>query len=193
MILLAVIWLTLGMAHVLLLATWSSIFRLVIAEVTFGLGPSLFRWGRLTFRLVPLGGSVRYEVGPDQVARSGQPEQLNMAALLKRAGAATMPIATLLAVATIGLGFGAFDYCVAGFRQLWQGAWHPISIAQQLITDSIGFCAMSTLVVSYCAAATKFCVLNVLPLPGSSTGWTLDIVLRAAGMSERQLIALRSL
>lgn len=195
-----------ALVHVTVMAFAGRALGVALDELSFGLGPRLLRLGRVSIRLLPVGGAVRF-----QTAGATMPADGMMPADVATPTAATMPADeadvdprhleaqplwaqlfigasgcfALIALACALLGGMAGVHALAdGFANIVSGALSPLHTAQALLArvDAAAHGLPFPMLLGLTAATTA--ALNLLPLPGANGGYLLGALGKSAGLGK---------
>ncbi|MGE8706103.1 MAG: site-2 protease family protein [Achromobacter sp.] len=195
-----------ALVHVTVMAFAGRALGVALDELSFGLGPRLLRLGRVSIRLLPVGGAVRF-----QTAGATMPADGTMPADVSTPTAATMPADeadvdprhleaqplwaqlfigasgcfALIALACALLGGMAGVHALAdGFANIVSGALSPLHTAQALLArvDAAAHGLPFPMLLGLTAATTA--ALNLLPLPGANGGYLLGALGKSAGLGK---------
>jgi membrane-associated protease RseP (regulator of RpoE activity) len=176
-------WVLLVALHVSALALAGAMFGVSLREVSFGFGKAIFTQGRLTIRVLPVGGFVKFkDTRTELISREESSEVVDAFNHKPGIVQATIPLAgagvLVLAAALIQPASAVFEV-LTGFRQIVAGALGPLSVAQTYIhaaydlTRSDGFWAL------FAVLAAKVAAFNLLPFPWTNGGQAVLALLRS--------------
>jgi len=195
-----------ALVHVTVMAFAGRALGVALDELSFGLGPRLLRLGRVSIRLLPVGGAVRFQTAGATMLADG-----TMPADVATPTAATMPADeadvdprhleaqplwaqlfigasgcfALIALACALLGGMAGVHALAdGFANIVSGALSPLHTAQALLArvDAAAHGLPFPMLLGLTAATTA--ALNLLPLPGANGGYLLGALGKSAGLGK---------
>jgi len=177
-----------ALLHVMVMAFAGRALGVALDELSFGLGPRLLRTGRLSIRLLPIGGAVRFQTAGDTMPADDadiHPQHLEAQPLWAQLfiGASGCLALIALACALLG-GMAGVQALAGGFTNIISGALSPLHTAQALLARVDGAAQglpFSTL-LGLTAATTA--ALNLLPLPGANGGYLLGAVGKSAGLGK---------
>ena len=166
--------------HVSSLAAAAGLTGIPVREISFGLGGQIRRFGIIRLRWLPIGGHVKLKHSEAELltesefhdAYDHQPAWVQ----------ALIPLSAcigLFVVAALSLGWSAWNFFLAGFWQFFIGAFGPLSDAQILIGDFVGFMSSSGVVAGFGFLCAKVAAVNLLPLPLLNGG---DAILALTGL-----------
>ena len=178
-----------ALVHVAVMAFAGRALGVALEELTFGLGPRLLRVGKLSIRLLPVGGAVRFKTA-DDMPPEGEADVDSQRLEAQPLGAqlfigASGCIALIaLACALLG-GMAGAQALVAGFANIAGGALSQMHTAQALLArvDAAAHGLPFLTLLGLTAATTA--ALNLLPLPGANGGYLLGALGRGAGLHVR--------
>jgi membrane-associated protease RseP (regulator of RpoE activity) len=170
--------------HVFAIALCATAFGVVIREVSVGLGPTAFNIGRLTFRAVPFGGSVRFKDSREEALEASDMRgALDGRSVLAQIVIGLSGCIALLLLAVICLQAEGVRAFFDGFGQIVIGALSPLGKAQELLAQAqqrlvgLSFLAVLGLV------AAKLAAFNLMPLPGANGGFVIATIARGVGIA----------
>lgn len=199
-----------ALVHVTVMAFAGRALGVALDELSFGLGPRLFRLGRVSIRLLPVGGAVRFQTAgatipaddtmpanvdmradvatPTPVTMSADeadvdPQHLEAQPLWAQLfiGASGCLALIALACALLG-GMAGVKALAGGFTNIISGALSPLHTAQALLArvDAAAHGLPLPTLLGLTAATTA--ALNLLPLPGANGGYLLGALGKSAGL-----------
>ncbi len=201
-----------ALVHVTVMAFAGRSLGVALDELSFGLGPRLLRMGRVSIRLLPIGGAVRFQTaGATMPADGTMPSDVDMQSEVAAPTAATMPAdeadvdprhleaqplwaqmligvsgcLALIALAYALLGrMASAQALVDGFANIVSGALSPLHTAQALLArmDAAAHGLSVPTLLGLTAATTA--ALNLMPLPGANGGYLLGALGKSAGLSK---------
>jgi membrane-associated protease RseP (regulator of RpoE activity) len=154
--------------HVCAMAACARAFGIGVRRVAWGIGPALFKLGRLRIHLLPLGGHVSVTTLAE--ARADTPDD-SILELQPRWKRVLLPLSGPLALLLLGsgvLGVAALDHFGVAFGQILGGATAPFGDAQTLLRDAGAWLAHHGLVLVIGIVACKAAALNLIPYLGSN-------------------------
>lgn len=155
----------------------AGILGIAIREVSIGVGPTIFRLGRVRLAPIPLGGSIRFWTLDDDLRIAG-PNALEEASLPARIVLFLAACLLLLLVATAILGTDALVQFTAAFSQIILGALSPLNAAQAYLAQAHKFINSSSMAAVLAVAAAKVAAMNLLPLPSLNGGQIIAMCAR---------------
>lgn len=170
-------WMILVAVHISTIWGTGEALGVKIREVSFGFGKALFKRGKLTIRLAPLGGYVRFKDTTQEVdasvagAFNHQPRWLQ--SLLPLTGASSLVVVALLFHPS-----SAVAGVISGFKQILVGALGPLSDAQMYLGSARGILGQSGFVALLGLVASKVAAFNLLPMPHLNGGQAILAWLR---------------
>lgn len=174
-----------ALLHVAVMALAGRALGVALDELSFGLGPRLLRVGKLSIRLLPVGGAVRFAAADGTMA-AADAEALDARPLGSQLLIGASGCIVLIALACMLLGGMAGMHAVSvGFANIVGGALSPMHTAQAALgrveaaAQGLPFLALLGLTAATTAA------LNLLPLPGANGGYLLGALGRGAGLDKR--------
>ncbi|AVJ28420.1 site-2 protease family protein [Achromobacter spanius] len=171
-----------ALVHVTVMAFAGRALGVALDELSFGLGPRLLRAGKLSIRLLPVGGAVRFQTADDADV---DPQHLEAQPLWAQLfiGASGCFALIALACALLG-GMVGVQALVDGFANIVSGALSPLHTAQALLArvDTAAHGLPFPMLLGLTAATTA--ALNLLPLPGANGGYLLGALGKSAGLSK---------
>jgi membrane-associated protease RseP (regulator of RpoE activity) len=154
--------------HVCAMAACARVFGIGVRRVAWGIGPALFKLGRLRISLLPLGGHVSLTTLAEARADTPDDSILELQTRWKRV---LLPLSGPLALLVLGtgvLGAAALHHFSAAFAQILGGAAGPFSDAQTLLQEAGAWLARHGLVAIIGIVACKMAALNLIPYLGSN-------------------------
>lgn len=186
-----------ALVHVTVMAFAGRALGVALEELSFGLGPRLLRMGRVSLRLLPVGGAVRFQAagatGPaddtmpadETISADVEPQQLEAQPLWAQLCIGASGCLALIALASWLLGgMAGVQALAAGFVNLASGALSPLHSAQALLARADGAAHALPFHTLLGLTAATTAALNLLPLPGANGGYLLSALGRSTGLSK---------
>lgn len=177
-----------ALVHVAVMAFAGRALGVALDELSFGLGPRLLRMGRLSIRLLPVGGAVRFQTADATMPADDadiDPQHLEAQPLWAQLfiGASGCLALIALACALLG-GMAGVQALAGGFANIIIGALSPLHTAQALLArvDAAAHGLPFSTLLGLTAATTA--ALNLLPLPGANGGYLLGALGKSAGLGK---------
>lgn len=183
-----------SVVHVTSLATAAHLTGVPVREISFGMGGQLLRFGIVKLRYLPFGGHIKLkhtqteELSPAEShdAFDRQPAWVQ----------ALIPLSAcigVLGVSMLMLGSSAWPLFIAGFWQFFVGALAPLSSAQVLINDFVGYLKADGFTAGFGFLCAKVAAINLLPLPLLNGGDAIMALLGVHNWSERLELRLKQI
>ncbi len=174
-----------ALMHVAVMAMTGRALGVALEELSFGLGPRLLRVGKLSIRLLPVGGAVRFATTDGAMAASDV-QALDARPLGTQLLIGASGCIVLIALACALLGAMAGVHAVAaGFVNIVGGALSPLHTAQAVLARVEAAAHGLPLLTLLGLTAATTAALNLLPLPGANGGYLLGALGRGAGLDQR--------
>lgn len=177
-----------ALVHVAVMAFAGRALGVALDELSFGLGPRLLRLGKVSIRLLPVGGAVRFQTAdatmpaddPDIDSQHLEAQPLWAQLFIGASGCFAL---MALACALLG-GMAGVQALAGGFANIISGALSPLHTAQALLArvDAAAHGLPFSTLLGLTAATTA--ALNLLPLPGANGGYLLCAVGKSAGLGK---------
>lgn len=169
--------------HLCAIAAAAGLCGVPIREISFGVGPTVYRRGMLRIGLIPCGGYVRLlDTTQEFVPEHEWPRALDQQPLAKRL---FISLAGCLSLALLSLaiaGAAAWEAMTAAPAQFFTGAFSPLRQAQSLLAAAHAFVASAGFLPVLAVVAAKFAAFNALPLPALNGGDVVAAIARRAGL-----------
>ncbi|GGC64358.1 site-2 protease family protein [Undibacterium terreum] len=159
--------------------------KVVIREVSFGAGPSLFRRSRLQIKILPIASSVRFKDTRTELLEEGETEgaldrqKLSVQWLITLSGCLA-----LLILAFAMLGPDAADVFIHAFSVLAMATLSPFSTAQTLLHSAADFILHAPFFNMLSIGAAILAAINLLPLLGTNGSAAILLLLRGLGINK---------
>lgn len=189
-----------ALVHVAVMAFAGRALGVALDELSFGLGPRLLRLGKVSIRLLPVGGAVRFQTAgatmpaddtsaaDDAMTTGGadiDPQHLEAQPLWARLFIGASGCLALIALACALLGGTAGIQALAhGFANIVSGALSPLHTAQALLARVVGAAHGLPFPTLLGLTAATTAAMNLLPLPGANGGYLLGALGRSAGLGK---------
>lgn len=177
-----------ALVHVTVMAFAGRALGVALDELSFGLGPRLLRLGKVSIRLLPVGGAVRFQAAGATMPVDDadiDPQHLEAQPLWAQLFIGASGCFALMALACALLGGAAGVQALAGgFANIVSGALSPLHTAQALLArvDAAAQGLPFSTLLGLTAATTA--ALNLLPLPGANGGFLLGALGKSAGLGK---------
>jgi membrane-associated protease RseP (regulator of RpoE activity) len=177
--------------HISALTAVARLFRITVREINFGIGPMLFRRGKVTVRALPLGGWVRFkdtrqEGIPSESPPNAVDDAFNFKPKVVQAAVPLLGALSLLLWSILLRPSAALPSFVHGFTQIIAGAFNPMTLAQNDLSAMARVEATEGFVVLLGILAAKIGAFNLLPLPSLNGGQAILALLRKDGRETPQ-------
>lgn len=171
--------------HMFVIALCGVAFGVTVRELSLGLGPKAFSIGRLTFRALPFGGSVRFKDSREEALdASDMHGALDGRSLLVQIVIGLSGCLVLLALAIVVLQAEGVQAFLSGFVEIVTGALSPMDKAQALLAHAHQRLAGAPFLVVLGLVAAKLAAFNLLPLPAANGGYVIAMIARGMGVAK---------
>lgn len=152
-------------------------FGIPIRQIDYGLGPTLLRIGKLRIKPLPFGGGIQLKhTETEWLEGDAKRDALDVQPRATRALIAAAGPCALLMLALLVFPFDGLRSFGSGFVQYIEGALSPFAHAQQLLRLAHEAAEGQAFLPLLALVAAKVAAFNLLPFPGSSGAFLLQIL-----------------
>lgn len=157
--------------NVSILAMFLKLCRVQILEIGFGVGPKIFKKGKVKIGLLPISGWVETldsrtkELNSEELKGAFNHKPWMIQVLVPLSGCAT-----LLLVCYLIAGNSAITSFVSAFEQIFYGTLFPLTHGKQLVGEIEQFLDQQNLFNIIIVVQTKMIAFNLIPLGGLNGG-----------------------
>jgi membrane-associated protease RseP (regulator of RpoE activity) len=150
-----------------------------IRHVQYGVGPTLFSFGWLRVKGLPISGHVKLKdsreecLAPDDLDDAFDHQPVWKQVLVPFAGCCGLVLVSLL-----GLGMEGWSSFVRGFAQIFEGALSPLGAGQAYLHAFSDFASTNSLISVWALVASKMAAINLLPFGAFNGGHIVMALLR---------------
>jgi membrane-associated protease RseP (regulator of RpoE activity) len=165
--------------HISTMALFLRLSGVSIVEISYGVGPTILRKGKVSAHLVPISGYVKaLDSRDDELSEEERRHALNHQSAFVQAFLPLSGCIVVLLFSFAIIGVDGLSLFVSAFKEVVVGALHPLSFGQEYINRTLGYFQEKSLVSIIAAVHIKLAALNLLPLTTLNGGQALVAVFK---------------